>query len=71
MVTMTAFYKTEAGQIIKIFDQGDDWQVKSNVSERWFGQWSKDRKGSLISAITRFLKDHHRELFQPEKLVIC
>lgn len=68
---MKAFYKTETGQIVKVFDQGDDWQVKDEHVEIWHSQWSKDRKGSLISAITRFLKERYSEQFQSEKLVVC
>lgn len=68
---MIAFYKTEEGKIVKFFDQGNDWQVKDSEVERWFSQWSNDRKGSLISAATKFLKERYSEQLRPEELVIC
>lgn len=64
---MKAFYKTETGQIVKVYDKGSDWRVSDGHTERWFSQWTDDREGSLVSAITRFLE----EQFRPEKLVVC
>ena len=68
---MKAFYKTETGQLIKVVDQCGDWQVLDGQVERWFSQWSRDIKGSLISAVTRFLEYQYSEQFQSERLVIC
>ena len=68
---MKAFYKTETGQIVKVFDEGDDWQVIDGDVELWFSQWSRDRKGSLVSAVTGFLIYQYSEQFQSERLVVC
>ena len=52
---MNAFYKS-GPVLIKAYDMGYDWQIKSNCDiqpETWCSTWSDNKTGSLKNAIRR------------------
>ena len=76
---MKAFYRDENENLLKIYDEGQDWKVLSadkdgyplEHGENWFSKWyaSNKVKESLFNAVERTCKYNGIE-YKPEKVVI-
>lgn len=51
---MNAFAKTRRGDLLKAYQDGDDWKVTAGATVQfYFSRWSTDLRGSLQNAMDK------------------